>query len=176
MPSSMIPRHFHLSHRSIKTRFAYRFLRALKKLNKPMIRNTCIHHTTTRSRRYHMVKTAAYASMAAAVGTKRAWSRALLWKIRNRGRTTIHHHHHHHVVATKRSKLGPRGGSVISSKKIISMNKENPSNKATGQLQKLVPGGEVMDFCSLLDETAHYIKCLTSQVQIMRSIVDFYSV
>ncbi|TYJ27297.1 hypothetical protein E1A91_A07G176700v1 [Gossypium mustelinum] len=34
--------------------------------------------------------------------------------------------------------------------------------------------GEAMDVCNLLDETAHYIKCLTTQVQVMRKIVDFY--
>lgn len=45
----------------------------------------------------------------------------------------------------------------------------------TDELRNLVPGGETMDFCSLLDETAHYIKCLTTQVQVMRSIVYFCS-
>ncbi|MBA0817336.1 hypothetical protein Gohar_028239 [Gossypium harknessii] len=43
----------------------------------------------------------------------------------------------------------------------------------TDELRELVPGGEAMDVCNLLDETAHYIKCLTTQVQVMRKIVDF---
>lgn len=43
------------------------------------------------------------------------------------------------------------------------------------ELRKLVPGGEAMDLCRLLGETAHYIKCLNTQVQVMRSIVDLYS-
>ncbi|KAE8685865.1 Detected protein of unknown function [Hibiscus syriacus] len=33
------------------------------------------------------------------------------------------------------------------------------------ELRELVPGGEAMNLCSLLDETAHYIKCLTTQQQ-----------
>ncbi|CDP03965.1 unnamed protein product [Coffea canephora] len=127
-----------LSRRSIRTRLAYRFLRALKKLNKQRT-DTC--------RRYHMVKMAAYASMASAVGSKRAWSRALLWKIRNRGLNRW----------------------------LVKRNKSLGLEEAHQELRKLVPGGEVMDVLSLFDETAHYIKCLTSQVQIMRNIVDFYS-
>lgn len=43
------------------------------------------------------------------------------------------------------------------------------------KLRKLVPGGEAMDLCNLLDEAAHYIKCLNTQVQVMRCIADFYS-
>lgn len=43
------------------------------------------------------------------------------------------------------------------------------------KLRKLVPGGEAMDLCSLLDEAAHYIKCLNTQVQVMRRIANFYS-
>lgn len=43
------------------------------------------------------------------------------------------------------------------------------------QLRKLVPGGEVMDTYNLLDETAHYIKCLSAQVMVMRSIVNYCS-
>ncbi|KAH1129757.1 hypothetical protein J1N35_001135 [Gossypium stocksii] len=39
---------------------------------------------------------------------------------------------------------------------------------------KITNCGEAMDVCNLLDETAHYIKCLTTQVQVMRKIVDFY--
>lgn len=43
------------------------------------------------------------------------------------------------------------------------------------ELRQLVPGGETMNLCNLLDETAHYIKCLTTQVQVMKKIADFYS-
>lgn len=160
------------SRMSIRTRLAYRFLRSLKKLNKqrtgtattsasPSARDTC--------RRYHMVKMAAYGSMASAVGSKRAWSRALLWKIRNRGLNRW---------LVRRNKYRALRGRSSSNAVAI----ENPSKGSTvgledahEELRKLVPGGEVMDVLSLFDETAHYIKCLTSQVQIMRNIVDFYS-
>lgn len=106
-----------------------------------------------------MVKTAAYASMASAVGSKRAWSRALLSKIRNNRRN----------YKIRRESSSSSSSVVVKVKKPII---QNPSKAE--ELEKLVPGGETMDFCSLLDETAHYIKCLTSQVQIMRSIVQFY--
>nr|GMD17291.1 transcription factor IBH1-like [Ipomoea batatas] len=48
------------------------------------------------------------------------------------------------------------------------------SDKAK-ELRKLVPGGKAMDLSCLLDETAHYIKCLSSQVEIMRNIADLFS-
>lgn len=40
------------------------------------------------------------------------------------------------------------------------------------QLRGLVPGGEDMETCCLLEETADYIKCLAKQVQVMKSIAD----
>lgn len=43
------------------------------------------------------------------------------------------------------------------------------------ELRKVVPGGEDMDTWSLLEETAHYMKCLTTQVKVMRTIVAIYS-
>lgn len=138
-------------HGSIKTRFAYRFLRALKKLNHPATKEI----TTTSFERCRMVKLASYASMASAVGPRRVWSRAILKKIRNRG---------------------PIRPSFLRKSR-----KQNPSKwvceiEEAKRLRKLVPGGQEMEFCSLLDETAHYTKCLTSQVQIMRNMVDICSV
>lgn len=43
------------------------------------------------------------------------------------------------------------------------------------KLRRLVPGGEAMDVCSLLDETSHYIKCLTTQVKMMKRIAEIRS-
>lgn len=114
-------------------------------------------------KRYHMIKMAAYASMASAVGSKRAWSRALLWKIRNKGLNRSF------VKRSKIRALRERSTNL----------KQNPSREfgleEADELRKLVPGGEVMDLLSLFEETGHYIKCLASQVQIMRNILDFYS-
>lgn len=121
----------------IRTRFAHRFLRELRKLN--------IQKKNTNSQKqYHRVKHAAYASMASAAGSKRAWSRALLLKIRNRN------------LVKKKSR-------------------RSCEETGFGELRKLVPGGELMDFYNLLDETADYIKCLTSQVQVMKSILHLFS-
>ncbi|XP_055812949.1 transcription factor IBH1-like isoform X2 [Solanum dulcamara] len=117
----------------IRTRFAYRFLRSLRKLNQ--------HKKNNSRKQYNRVKHAAYASMASAVGSKRAWSRALLWKIQNRSLTR-------NLVKKKR--------------KTYDVSEET----GFGELRKLVPGGEVMGFYNLLDETADYIKCLTSQADV----------
>lgn len=55
------------------------------------------------------------------------------------------------------------------------MGVEEPGFGQANDLRKLVPGGEAMDLCRLLDEAAHYIKCLNTQVQVMRCIADFCS-
>lgn len=123
------------------------------------------------------VKIAADKSMALAVGSRRAWSRAMLWKI----------HHQHKAAAARRRRR------VVSVRRIInnnihhhkrSLRKRGDHHEEVGggggfchanELRKLVPGGETMDLCSLLDETAHYMKCLVTQVQVMTSIDQFYS-
>ncbi|KAL3328221.1 hypothetical protein AABB24_035717 [Solanum stoloniferum] len=119
----------------IRTRFAYRFLHSLRKLNQ---------QANTNSRR---VKHAAYASMASAVGSKRAWSRAVLSKIRNRSLN----------------------------RNLLKKKRRSSEESRFGELRKLVPGGEVMNFYNLLDETADYINCLTSQVQVMKNILNLLS-
>lgn len=127
------------------------------------------------------VKIAADKSMALAVGSRRAWSRAMLWK--------IHHQHKAAAAATRRRRR------VVSVRRIInnnihhhkrSLRKRCDHHEGVGggggggfchanELRKLVPGGETMDLCSLLDETAHYLKCLVTQVQVMTSIGQFCS-
>ncbi|CAI9107291.1 OLC1v1006612C1 [Oldenlandia corymbosa var. corymbosa] len=151
-----------LSRRSIRTRFAYKFSKALKELNQ---KRTFSSSLEAYNRRCYMVKMASYASLASAAGSRRTWSRALLWKIRrNKG-----------LMRTNKSAAPRRRISSLISKK-----EENPNNNGEDLLgleglRKLVPGGEVMDALSLFDETADYIKCLTIQVQIMRKFVHFYS-
>ncbi|KAI6694400.1 hypothetical protein NL676_022110 [Syzygium grande] len=107
--------------------------------------------------------------MARAVGTRRAWSRATLWRARNGERR-------HNLLRGRCSKSNSRERSL--GKKKRKKEKRDIEEHGFGhaeKLQKLVPGGEAMDFCCLLDETAHYIKCLITQVKVMRSIADFYS-
>ncbi|CAA2965111.1 Hypothetical predicted protein [Olea europaea subsp. europaea] len=112
---------------SIKTRFTYRFVQALRKLNKT--RSVSVSPSMKETyRRYHMIRVASYASMASAVGSRRAWSRTVLWKIRNR---TLHR------TLKKKGKI-----HALRRRKV----RENPRNSLNfhreNDLKKLVPGGE----------------------------------
>lgn len=161
---------------SLKIQLAYRFLLNLNNLNtkRSNLDNTHIH---LRSQR---VKIAAYASMASVVGSRRAWSRSILRKIRNRAMLTrnknrvacktTHFRLHHHVDDNSTRRRNP--------------NSPNPKREFVNpignsglevKLRKLVPGAETMDACGLLDETADYIKCLATQVEVMKTLVDLYS-
>ncbi|XVF32067.1 hypothetical protein REPUB_Repub17cG0050000 [Reevesia pubescens] len=165
---------------SLKSRFTTRFLRALTKINaqKP------ISTSSPREifQRYRRIKVAADKSMAYSVRSRRTWSRAMVWKLRRQS-------FRRQASSGKRSvKLKTRTTTshqaAIAQK--TSHEKENKTRTTSGgdpvgfveqadELRELVPGGEAMDLCNLLDETEHYIKCLTTQVQVMRKIVDFYS-
>ncbi|KAL0436686.1 UNVERIFIED_CONTAM: hypothetical protein Sradi_0376500 [Sesamum radiatum] len=151
-----IAKNSHTNPTSIKTRFALRFLRAIDNLNN----NNNISpplNSADRRKRFRAIRTAAYASMASAVGPNKAWSRAMLRKIRNRTKEMI----------KPRTRRGAVRGST------------NPRNElGLGQekeLRELVPGGEAMDFRRLLNETGHYIQCLRAQVQVMRKILHYSS-
>ncbi|KAL5794498.1 hypothetical protein ACOSP7_003092 [Xanthoceras sorbifolium] len=180
----------HHRHSSIKSRFTRGFLRALIKMKKKNYQTTSSSSTSREIfRRYRRVKIAADKSMAVAVGSRRAWSRAMLWR--------IHQFRHHHQTWRHRAFVMRRNhyssyNQPIKKRILIEKKKKNKRKKKdegdhhhhqeeergirdTGELRKLVPGGETMDLCSLLDETAHYIKCLVTQVQVMRSIDQFYS-
>lgn len=169
------PRKLPLKRYSVKTRFACNFLRALQSLNGDVAGGNPKNSTSSpaaaqaaRYRRYRKIKLAAYASMASAVGTRRAWSRALLRRIRTRSalrRAPAANR------PTKRSKYGRRPPL----RRGRSRNDVRGGRDNAKELRKLVPGGDAMDFCCLLGETAHYIKCLTSQVEIMRNIADLFS-
>lgn len=146
---------------SIRIRFALRFLRAMKKLNKNKPPNPS--STATKYKRCHLIRAAAYASMASAVGPKRAWSRALLRKIRNKSFKLNTSINRRNGIRRRRSVRGnPRRN--------IQMESQQENN-----LRELVPGGEAMDSCKLLIETAHYIQCLKAQIEIMRNIADHFS-
>lgn len=146
---------------SIKTRFAIKFLQAMKKLNRSRPPSPSI---AEKYKRYRALRAAACASMASAVGPKRAWSRAVLRKIKKRALQ------HSHLKTKGRTRRFTRRKKV---------RRGNPrENLGFGQeeaLRGLVPGGQGMGFCSLLGETAHYIKCLKAQVQVMTNILDHYS-
>ncbi|PPD87648.1 hypothetical protein GOBAR_DD15417 [Gossypium barbadense] len=141
----------HLNPSSLKSRFTARFLRALIKINaqKP------ISSSSPREifQRYRRIKVAADKSMAYSVRSRRTWSRATLWKLRSRSPAIVEKTSHE-----KENKEDHVGLAVQAE-----------------ELRELVPGGESMDLCNLLDETAHYIKCLTTQVQVMKKIANLYS-
>ncbi|KAI5565522.1 hypothetical protein BDE02_14G127900 [Populus trichocarpa] len=153
---------------SIKNRFARRFLRSLLKVKRSDRLGTGTGFQSNeeiRKRNAQRIKTAAYRSMARVVGPRKNWSRALLFKLRYRARI---------------QGAGLRKRCLVSKKKRV-LRKENKVQVISREpsradnLRKLVPGGDSMDICSLLDETAHYIKCLATQVKVMESIADLYS-
>ncbi|KAH7542534.1 hypothetical protein FEM48_Zijuj02G0084400 [Ziziphus jujuba var. spinosa] len=55
------------------------------------------------------------------------------------------------------------------------LDEKEVGNLEAMEIRKLVPDREAMEIYKLLDETAHYIKCLTIQVKVMTRIADFYS-
>ncbi|KAI3930877.1 hypothetical protein MKX01_037957 [Papaver californicum] len=162
---------------SRKTQFAVRFLRALTriKMATPVESSSSVQSRKKCSRR---IKRAADTSMAATIGSRRSWSRAILLKHRNqvRNRVLIRQR----VIDSKgNNKIGKiktrmNKEKKIKPSKIDDFNGVEGSENRADKLRKLVPGGDAMDFCSLLEETAHYIKCLNTQVQLMQKIADIY--
>lgn len=102
------------------------------------------------SRRSGRITQAAYASMAIAAGPRRAWSQALLQRLRGR---RLHRHQRAFAIQRRRARASRMPNQVES-------------------LQRLVPGGMGMDLCCLLEETASYVQCLRDQVRLMQAIVD----
>lgn len=170
----MNPQHSSLrpnSSSSLKSRFTQGFLRALKRLNRQPPPSSSSPPQTASSpkemcRRYLRIRIAADASMASAVGSRRAWSRALLLKIRS-SRQSRSSNSSTRRISMKTKCLG---------KKMKKKKKKLKCSKEITDLRKFVPGGEAMDACSLLDEAAHYIRSLSTQVQVMKRIADIYSV
>ncbi|GMH02449.1 hypothetical protein Nepgr_004288 [Nepenthes gracilis] len=146
-----------LNPRSIKTRFAFRFLRALKKINSKRP-TSCSSSSREISKRYRRVMFAAESSMALAVGPGKAWSRAMLIMLRSR----IHARRHASI-----RRLRENDSHAVRRKKLMTKRKRHNmlDSSQENELRRLVPGGHAMDLCCLFDETAHYIKCLTTQME-----------
>ncbi|XP_050373507.1 transcription factor IBH1-like [Argentina anserina] len=154
-----IPGGITLSTKSCRIKFARKFLRSLaqiRKQNRPSSSSSSEEETCKRSKR---IKMAAYFSMARTVGPRMKWSRALLFKLRNRVSYPIL------MKKKKRVTTRSRSTKVSRSKGSVNIDRGN-------KLRKLVPGGKSMDFCNLLEETAHYITCLNTQVKVMQAIAD----
>ncbi|KAK9932767.1 hypothetical protein M0R45_019989 [Rubus argutus] len=113
-----------LNPKSCRIKFARRFLRSLAQIKKQKLPSSSSSEEEIRMRSKG-IKMAAYYSMARAVGPRMNWSRAFLFKLRNRVR-------HPKLVKRRRRK-------------------------------------------GLLEETAHYITCLSTQVKVMQAIADHLS-
>lgn len=140
----------HTNPSNSKPMSALHFLRALAH-----IKRTTPKSSLLRSRR---IRHAAYASMAYTAGPGRLWSRALLRKLRRRSR--LRH------SSSQRTRI------VIAPKRLKVVRPRTGEPSRAEALRRLVPGGGGMDYCSLLDETANYIQCLSSQVQVMQKVAD----
>ncbi|XP_028759668.1 transcription factor IBH1 [Neltuma alba] len=167
-------------------KFARRFLRSLSKTRK--IRPPSSSSSICVKKRSERIKMAAYWCMARAVGSRRAWSRAILMKL-SRGRQ---HHHHCFSMTMMKTRMRRKNrstwlGKVKKKKKEEEVRTRSPSpydedddeeglmKRQTQKLREVVPGGKSMDICSLLEETAHFVTCLAAQVHVMQTIAHHYS-
>ncbi|VVB06213.1 unnamed protein product [Arabis nemorensis] len=140
----------------IKEIFALHFLHSLSKLRRQK------SFTGKTSERARKIKIAAYISMARATGgTSRRWSRAILWRLHRR--------------AKARKILGYTKLKKRSSGADVGRIRRRRKDAEEDRLRTVVPGGGDMETLRLMMETAHYIKCLTMQVNVMQSIVDALS-
>ncbi|KAJ0259306.1 Transcription factor IBH1 [Hirschfeldia incana] len=133
--------------------FALHFLQTLSNLRT----HNSFNSPDKTNDRVKKIKKAAYVSMArAAGGTNQLWSRALL-----------------HRAAKRRNKnvTFPRRKRVTWLRR-RSIRRDPVEAAAADKLRNLVPGGGGMETSKLMEETAHYIKCLSMQVKVMQCLVD----
>lgn len=95
----------------------------------------------------------------------------MLGKIRNKARQQRRHALVRRICSVNQD-MKIKGGLK---EKMSADGQEAEGFGEVNELRKLVPGGESMDLCPLLEEVAHYIKCLSTQVQVMRCIADLSS-
>ncbi|XP_076937463.1 transcription factor IBH1-like [Bidens hawaiensis] len=164
---------------NLKNQLAHRFVRALNNLNhkKPGADHDQVHNIKQNQMytRINLVKIAAYTAMASVVGSRRAWSRAVLRRIRNRSRNQglflrnrkrVYHKItdcHHHAKRLRNPNPKRQDFNLF----------RNSSQEL--KLRKLVPGARTIDSWCLVSETADYIKCLVAQVEVMKTLVDLYA-
>lgn len=175
--SSETLRNTHCS--SYKTKFAYGFLRSLMRLKKQHQPNLS-SSSSSRSRmeiqkQSQRIKLLAYSSIAHAGGPRRAWSRAILFKLQTRAR-------HRYFTRKRSTSLDSKAKKKKKKKRVMRNNNIDNIRAAAGsstietkRLREVVPGGKEMDDCRLFDETADYIKWLSMQVQLMQAIALRFS-
>lgn len=172
-----------------KRMLAFHFLRALSR----------IHGAAGPARRRtRTIRRAAYSSMARATGPRRAWSRALLLQAQaraRRSRAEASSSRRAAVLVRRRVVAGPAAatrtpparaaatvvGQASSAAARAAVVPPLPPARQAGEpvrsdvLRRLVPGGAGMEYCSLLEETADYVRCLRAQVQLMQGLADLFS-
>lgn len=135
--------------------FALHFLQSLSNLRR---QNTFISPEKTNNR-VKKIKKAAYVSMArAAGGTSRLWSRALLRRAAKENNKVL--------------RFSRRKKRVTWLRRTNGRDPVEEEEKEAERLRNLVPGGGAMETSKLIEETAHYIKCLSMQVKVMQCLVD----
>lgn len=92
-------------------------------------------------KRYRAIRRAAYASMARSANPSRAWRHAVLSRLRRRRRSQPVQ-----VEACHKA-------------------------HHVDALRRLLPGGEGMDFCRLLEETIDYVQSLRTQINLMQEVL-----
>lgn len=133
---------------SLRTKLACKFTHALSRIKRERPTSSSFLSCSRR------IKIAAYTAMAFSVGSRKSWSRALLYKLAS--------------PAGRRGLIRKRRFGVKKRKYLTVMSRAD-------KLRRVEPGCRNMDFCSLLEETADYITCLATQVKVMRSVVDLLS-
>uniref|UniRef100_K3ZEJ8 IBH1-like N-terminal domain-containing protein n=1 Tax=Setaria italica TaxID=4555 RepID=K3ZEJ8_SETIT len=162
-----------------KRMLAFHFLRALAR----------IHSATPVPRRTRNIRRAAYSSMARAANPRRAWTQALLRQVRvcraMRSRRAVLLRRRVSAASpapplgAARSTVSAAAGGTSAA--AAALPRGGPPPRQAGEparadaLRRLVPGGSEMEYCSLLDETADYLRCLRAQVQLMQNLVDLFS-
>ncbi|PWZ36681.1 Transcription factor IBH1 [Zea mays] len=167
---------------SSKRMLAFHFLRALAR----------IHSTTPAPRRPRTIRRAAYSSMARAASPRRAWTQALLRQARarraaarsSRGAVLLRRRVASAAASPPPPLLRASAGESTSAPTPLApaaVAARGPPPRQAGEparadaLRRLVPGGAEMEYGSLLDETADYVRSLRAQVQLMQSLVDLFS-
>ncbi|CAM0902164.1 unnamed protein product [Alopecurus aequalis] len=161
-----------------KPMLAFHFLRALSRV-----------HGGPARRRTRTIRRAAYSSMARAAGPRRAWSRALLRQAQARRSAALTSRR---TAVLVRRRVAAAGPAAPSPPRVVAATSTTTAGAAVARppapparqageparsdaLRRLVPGGAGMEYCSLLEETADYVRCLRAQVQLMQGLADLFS-
>jgi len=129
--------------------------------------------------------------MARAANPRRAWTQALLRQVRvrramrSRRAVLLRRRVSAAPPAAPAPPLGAAARTIVSAAgdtaAMALLARGGPPPRQAGEparadaLRRLVPGGSEMEYCSLLDETADYLRSLRAQVQLMQNLVDLFS-